>query len=84
MTVAAVVAFAPWRWTPGLGAFAGLFVTVGFLISPDGIPNFQGDNGTGAQIGTWIQMAGVVTALVAGIIATRENYTQPSPSHDHE
>jgi hypothetical protein len=29
-----LVVLAPWRWVPGVGAFLGLFVTVGFLISP--------------------------------------------------
>ncbi|MPZ89301.1 MAG: hypothetical protein GEU81_14785 [Nitriliruptorales bacterium] len=68
------VGLASWWWTPGVGAFMGLFVTVGFLISPNGIPNFLGQHGTGAQIGTWIQMIGVLTALIAGVIATRANY----------
>jgi hypothetical protein len=75
---AAVVGIAPWRWAPAVGAFLGLFVTVGFLISPTGIPNFLGRHGTSVAIGTWIQMAGVLTALVAGVIATRDNYHQPA------
>src|ERR671910_2023463 len=53
------VGLGPWRWAPGVGAFLGLFVTVGFLISPTGIPNFLGQHGTSVAIGTWIQMAGV-------------------------
>ncbi|TWP47048.1 hypothetical protein FKR81_33930 [Lentzea tibetensis] len=59
---------------PALGAFLGLFVIVGFLISPDGIPNFVGDHGTGVAVGSWLQIAGVTTALVAGVLATRANY----------
>ncbi|HEU4422792.1 MAG TPA: hypothetical protein VFR67_09695 [Pilimelia sp.] len=77
---AAVVALAPWRWAPGVGAFLGLFVTVGFLISPTGIPNFLGQHGTSVAIGTWIQLAGVLTALVAGVMATRNNYHGPAPA----
>lgn len=72
------VGLASWWWTPGVGAFMGLFVTVGFLISPNGIPNFLGQHGTGAQIGTWIQMIGVLTALTAGVIATRANHRKPA------
>ena len=68
------MALARWRWAPAVGAFLGLFVTGGFLISPTGIPNFVGENGTGAAVGSWIQVAGVVTALVAGVIATVANY----------
>ena len=84
------VGLAPWRWAPGVGAFLGLFVTVGFLIS-GGIPNLVGGDGTtvfgtanpvdrdtlNTVIGTWIQMIGVLTALVAGVIATRAHYRTP-------
>jgi hypothetical protein len=68
------VGLAPWRWAPGVGAFLGLFVTVGFLISPTGLTNLFGRDGTSVAIGTWIQMIGVLTALIAGVIATRANY----------
>jgi hypothetical protein len=29
-------------------------------------------------IGTWIEMIGVLTALIAGVIATRNNYRKPT------
>jgi hypothetical protein len=67
------VALAPWPWAPGVLAFLGLFVTVGFVVS-GGPPNLVGREGTSVAIGTWIQMAGVLTALIAGVIATRANY----------
>jgi hypothetical protein len=64
-----------------------LFVTLGFLIS-GGLPNLVGGDGStffgtpnpierdtlGTIIGTWIQMIGVLTALIAGMIATRNSY----------
>jgi hypothetical protein len=68
------VALARWAWAPAVGAFLGLFVAVGFLISPTGLSNLTGEAGTGAAIGQAIQVLGVVTALVAGVIATRANY----------
>ncbi len=85
------VGLAPWRWATGVGAFMGLFVTLGFLIS-GGIPNLVGGDGSsffgtpdrvdrdtlGTVIGTWIQMIGVLTALIAGVIATRNNYRKPT------
>ncbi len=74
LVAVAIVGLARWRWAPAIGAFMGLFVTVGFLISPTGIPNFVGDHGLSVAIGTWIQMTGVLTALVAGTIATARNY----------
>ena len=67
------VGLASWPWAPAVGAFMGLFVTVGFVISGSP-PNLFGRDGTSVLIGTWIQMVGVVTALVAGVIATRINY----------
>jgi hypothetical protein len=67
------VGLAPWPWTPAVGAFLGLFVTVGFVAS-GGPPNLVGRDGTSVAIGTWIQMTGVLTALIAGVIATRANY----------
>ena len=85
------VALAPWRWATGVGAFLGLFVTCGFLIS-GGIPNLLGGDGSsffgtpnpvdrdtlGTVIGTWIQTIGALTALIAGVIATRNNYRKPT------
>jgi hypothetical protein len=68
------VALARWAWAPVVGAVLGLFVAVGFLISPTGLSNLTGEAGTGAAIGQAIQVIGVVTALVAGVVATRANY----------
>jgi hypothetical protein len=68
------VSLASWRWAPGVGAFLGLFVTVGFLISPTGLSNLSGEAGTSVAIGQGIQVVGVLTALIAGVIATRANY----------
>jgi hypothetical protein len=67
------VGLAPWPWAPAVGAFLGLFVTVGFVAS-GGPPNLFGRDGTAVLIATWIQMTGVLTALVAGVTATRANY----------
>lgn len=78
---AAFVAFAPWRWAAGVGAALGLFVIVGFVlssvISGTGTDNLLGEHGTGAAVGQVIQLVGVITALVAGVIATRRAYRQP-------
>jgi hypothetical protein len=55
----------------------GLFVTVGFVIS-GGPPNLLGRDGTSVAVGTWIQMAGALTGLIVGVIATRANYRKPA------
>ena len=65
-------------WAPGVGAFLGLFVTVGFLISPTGLSNLFGRAGTSVAIGQGVQVIGVLTALIAGVIATRANYRKPA------
>jgi hypothetical protein len=69
---------APWPWSPGVGAFMGLFVTVGFLVEAavggTGLENLSGNAGTGRLIGQGAQLVGVVTALVAGVVATRDSY----------
>jgi hypothetical protein len=68
------VGLAPWRWVPGVGAILGLFVFVGFLISPTGLTNLFGRAGTSVAIGQGIQVIGVLTALIAGVFATRAKY----------
>lgn len=75
---AVFVASARWRWAPGVGAFLGLFVLVGFVVSSvvsgEGIGNLTGEAGVGGSVGTAIQLVGVVVALVAGVLATRRAY----------
>ena len=39
------IVLAPWRWATGVGAFLGLFVVLGFLIS-GGMPNLVGADGS--------------------------------------
>lgn len=68
------------RWAPGVGALLGLFVLVGFvlssLISGAGTDNLLGEEGVGAVVGTVVQLVGVATALVAGLIAVNRAYLQ--------
>jgi hypothetical protein len=65
------VAFAPWRWAPGLGIPLGLFITIGFLVSPTGLGNLRGEAGLTVQLGQLIQQLGVITAMIAGALALR-------------
>jgi hypothetical protein len=75
LTVGALfVGLGRWRWTPAVGAALGLFVTIGFLISPTGLDNLTGQSGTAVALGQGIQQVGVITAFVAGLIATRTAY----------
>jgi hypothetical protein len=74
------VGLAPWRWSPSVGALLGLFVAVGFAISPTGWDNLVGRAGANVAIGQAIQLIGVLTAVVAGVIATRNGYRKPAQS----
>jgi len=74
LTGAVFVALSSRPWAPAVGAFLGLFVTVGFLISPTGLTNLFGEEGASVAVGQAIQVTGVLTALIAGVIATRGNY----------
>ena len=66
------------RWTPGVGAFLGMFVLVGFVLSSvnsgAGTGNLLGREGAGAVIGTGVQLVGIVAALVAGVLAVARAY----------
>lgn len=70
---AAFVGLVKWAWAPGIGAFLGLFVIAGFILSSvasgAGTGNLTGDAGAGGVFGTVIQLAGAVIALVAGSVA---------------
>ncbi|WP_370947114.1 hypothetical protein AB5J62_06045 [Amycolatopsis sp. cg5] len=65
-----IVALVKWRWAPLVGTALGLFIIVGFLVSPTGIGNLTGDAGAATSIGTVVQLAGVLLATIAGVAAT--------------
>ena len=75
---AVFVSLAKWAWAPAVGAFLGLFVLVGFIVSSvvrgEGTGNLTGDAGSGGVAGTVVQLAGVAVALLAGLVAARQEY----------
>jgi hypothetical protein len=79
---AVLVGMARRPWVPAVGAFLGLFVIVGFLISPTGLSNLTGEAGTSVAIGQGIQVVGVITALIAGALATRASYRKPDRARE--
>ncbi|MBO3089167.1 hypothetical protein [Cellulomonas dongxiuzhuiae] len=68
---AVFVALARAPWAPAVGSALGLFVTVGFLVSPTGLDNLTGGHGATIAAGQAVQLVGVVTATIAGVIGTR-------------
>ena len=75
---ALLVGFVRRRWTTAVGAFLGLFVVVGFLVSPTGLSNLTGKAGALVAFGQAVQQVGVLTALIAGVLATRAAYRDPA------
>jgi hypothetical protein len=71
---ALIVAFVPKAWATGVGAFLGLFVIVGFLISPDGFDNLFGRRGGAVVVGQVVQLIGVLLAFVTGSLAAWHGY----------
>jgi hypothetical protein len=72
---AALVALGPWRWTPVVGVVVPLFVVVGGIVaafvSGSFVDQLTDPGRVGVFAGSWLQVLGEVTALVAGIVATR-------------
>ena len=76
---AALVALGPWRWTPVVGVVVPLFLFVGAVMAAVNSGEFvdqltdPGQVGIGIFAGDVIQLLGVITALVAGIVALRQS-----------
>jgi hypothetical protein len=76
---AALVALGLWRWPPIVGVVVPLFLFVGAVMAAvvsgefvDQLTN-PGQVGVGIFAGDVMQMLGVITALVAGIVALRQS-----------
>jgi hypothetical protein len=73
VVAATVVALLPWRWVPVVGAFAGLFLFVGFFAS-GALGNLLDPSRFGVLVGAWIQFLALIVAVVGGLVATIQNY----------
>lgn len=73
LVAASLVAFGPWRWTPIVGAFAGLFLFVGFFAS-GAVDVLLDPSQLGVLVGAWIQFLALIATVVAGIAATIQNF----------
>lgn len=70
---AALVAFIPKRWSPVVGVIVGLFLLFGFFASGQ-IPTLLDPSWLGRFIGMWLLFLSLVGAVVAGFVATVQNY----------
>src|SRR5215217_3789608 len=88
LAAAAVVAWGPWRWAPVVGLGTAVFISIGGVIATiagNGFaPQLSDPGAFGGFAGTLVQIAGLVVALAAGIVAARPNLgpraTTPSTS----
>ena len=78
LVAASLVAYLPWRWIPVVGAAVGLFLLVGFFAS-GAVGNLLDPSRLGVSIGAWVQFLAVIVAVVAGIVATVQNYRGRTP-----
>ena len=73
VVAATVVALLPWRWVPVVGAFAGLFLFVGFFAS-GALGNLLDPSRFGVLVGAWIQFLALIVAVAGGLVVTIQNY----------
>ena len=74
---AALVALGPWRWTPVVGVVVPLFLLIGAVIaavaSGEFVDQLTDPGEVGIFAGDVLQLLGVITALVAGLVALRQS-----------
>ena len=78
LAAALLVSLLPWRWAPVVGVAPAILILVGAFVTP-GTGNRLSEPGEiGPFIGTSVQMLGLLTGGVAGIVATVQNYRIPA------
>jgi hypothetical protein len=65
---AALLFFFRWRWLPVLVIIPGLFLTLG-LFTSGAATRLSNFSSVGGSVGLWIQMVGVVIAIIAAIVS---------------
>jgi hypothetical protein len=74
LLAAGLVVLGPWRWTPVAGIVLSLAILVGAFVAPGLVDRLSNQTQVGGFIGTWVQMLGLITAVIVGTIATVQNY----------
>ncbi len=73
LVAAALITFGPWRWPPIVGIVVGLFFLVGFFAS-GAVGSLLEPSQLGVFVGAWVQFLAVIVAVVAGAVATVQNF----------
>ena len=66
---AVVVRFVRWRWSPGVGVLAAVFLSGGAVASGRTAQLLATPSVLGQWAGAVVQVVGLLTALVAGVVA---------------
>jgi hypothetical protein len=69
LAAAGVVAWLRWRWSPAVGLLAALFLGVGAAIAPTTRAIMAAPSAIGPFVGSTVELAGLVVAIVAGAVA---------------
>jgi hypothetical protein len=69
LVAAALVLFVPWRWVSLIAVFASGFLLIGGFANADSRSHLTHAGHPGAFVGTWIEIAAMAVAVVAGITA---------------
>jgi hypothetical protein len=85
LLAAVVVAWGPWRWTSVIGLLVAAFLAIGGAIATiagNGFNEQLSDPGAvGGFVGTVVQIAGLLIALAAGIVAARPSIRSRAATH---
>ena len=69
LVAAALVVFVPWRWVSLIAVFASGFLLIGGFANADSRSHLTHAGHPGPFIGTWIEIAAMAVAIIAGIAA---------------
>ena len=69
LAAAALVVFLPWRWAPLTGVIGGGFLLIGGAAAERSRYDLSHPGHPGAFVGTWIEIAALAVAVVAGLAA---------------
>ena len=69
LLAAALVLLVPWRWVSLIAVFASGFLLIGGFANADSRSHLTHPGHPGAFVGTWIEIAAMAVAVVAGIAA---------------
>ena len=69
LLAAALVLLVPWRWVSLIAVFASGFLLIGGFANADSRSHLAHASHPGPFVGTWIEIAAMAVAVVAGIAA---------------